>query len=103
MNLSTIYGKRTSPWPARCCFAEVWAWLKMPRDTGGPAGQAPGQNPNMDPQMNGMQAAGQPSPMDRMFVSKAMQGSMAEVQLGQLTLQKSNNDAGEAVCPTDDR
>ncbi len=31
-------------------------------------------------------------PMDRMFVGKAMQGSMAEVQLGQLTLQKSNND-----------
>jgi putative membrane protein len=30
--------------------------------------------------------------MDRMFVSKAMQGSMAEVQLAQLTLQKSSND-----------
>ena len=29
--------------------------------------------------------------MDRMFVGKAMQGSMAEVQLGQLTLEKSNN------------
>ena len=42
--------------------------------------------------MNGMQGPNQPSPMDRMFVSKAMQGSMAEVQLGQLTLQKSNND-----------
>ena len=42
--------------------------------------------------MNGMQAAGQPSPMDKMFVTKAMQGSMAEVQLGQLTLQKSNNE-----------
>jgi putative membrane protein len=56
-----------------------------------PAGQAPGgQNPSMD-QMNGAQTAGQPSPVDRMFVTKAMQGSMAEVQLGQLTLQKSNN------------
>ena len=41
--------------------------------------------------MNGMQT-GQPSPVDRMFVTKAMQGSMAEVQLGQLTLQKSNNE-----------
>ena len=35
---------------------------------------------------------GQPSPVDRMFVKKALQGGMAEVQLGQLTLQKSNND-----------
>jgi putative membrane protein len=66
------------------------------RDSAGPpgqgAGQTPGQNPSTDPQMNGMQtAAGQPSPVDRMFVGKAMQGSLAEVQLGQLTLQKSNN------------
>jgi putative membrane protein len=42
-------------------------------------------------QMNNMQGPNQPSPTDKMFVSKAMQGSMAEVQLGQLTLQKSNN------------
>jgi putative membrane protein len=42
--------------------------------------------------MNGMQAAGQASPMDKMFVRKAMQGGMAQVQLGQLTLQKTDND-----------
>ena len=59
----------------------------------GPAGQTPGQNnPAMDSQMNGMNASGQPSAMDKMFVRKALQGGMAEVQLGQLTLQKSNND-----------
>ena len=46
----------------------------------------------MDSQMNGMATAGQPSMTDKMFVRKAMQGGMAEVQLGQLTLQKSNND-----------
>jgi len=57
-----------------------------------PAGQTAGQNPAMDSQMNGMNAAGQPSAMDKMFVKKALQGGMAEVQLGQLTLQKSNND-----------
>jgi putative membrane protein len=58
-----------------------------------PAGQTPGQNnPAMDSQMNGMNASGQPSAMDKMFVKKALQGGMAEVQLGQLTLQKSNND-----------
>ena len=65
---------------------------QMPRDTGAPASQAPGQNPGMDPQVNGMQGAGQASPVDRMFVTKALQGGLAEVQLGQLTLQKSNNE-----------
>jgi putative membrane protein len=30
--------------------------------------------------------------MDKMFVRRALQGGMAEVQLGQLTLQKSSND-----------
>jgi putative membrane protein len=58
-----------------------------------PAGQNPGQNnPTMDSRMNGIPATGQPSMIDKMFVRKAMEGSMAEVQLGQLTLQKSNND-----------
>ena len=42
--------------------------------------------------MNGMQRRGSLRLMDKMFVRKAMQGSMAEVQLGQLTLQKSNNE-----------
>jgi putative membrane protein len=44
----------------------------------------------MDPRMNG----GQPgaSITDRVFVKNAMEGGLAEVQLGQLTLQKSNND-----------
>lgn len=60
---------------------------------GSPGGQTPGQtNPTMNPEMNGMQQAGQTSPLDKMFVEKAMQGSLAEVQLGQLTLQKSNNE-----------
>ena len=46
----------------------------------------------MDSQMNGMQSSPQQTMIDRMFVKKAMQGSMAEVQLGQLTLQKSENE-----------
>jgi putative membrane protein len=66
---------------------------QMSQQPNGPAGQIPGQNnPAMDSQMNGMNAAGQPSAMDKMFVKRALQGGMAEVQLGQLTLQKSNND-----------
>jgi putative membrane protein len=61
-----------------------------------PGGQNPGQNnpannPAVNSQLNGV-TAGQPSMTDKMFVRNAMEGSMAEVQLGQLTLQKSNND-----------
>jgi putative membrane protein len=60
--------------------------------SGGSTPGSPGQNPGMD-QMNGMQQQpGQPSPTDRMFVKNAMEGGLAEVQLAQLTLQKSSND-----------
>jgi putative membrane protein len=90
MNFSNIYGKRTIALAGAVLLCGTMGLAQAPRDAGGQAGQAPGQNPSMDPQMNGMQTAG-PSPMDRMFVTRAMQGSMAEVQLGQLTLQKSNN------------
>ena len=38
--------------------------------------------------MNGMTSAAQ----DRMFVKKALEGSMGEVQMGQLALQKSNDE-----------
>jgi len=60
----------------------------------GAGGQTPGQTPNpaMDSQMNAMTGPGQNTAIDKMFVKKALQGGMAEVQLGQLTLQKSNND-----------
>ncbi len=95
MNFSTIYGKRTIAVLGAMLLCSSMGIAQVPRDSSGPAsqtpGQTPGQNPSMD-QMNNMQGPNQPSPMDRMFVSKAMQGSMAEVQLGQLTLQKSNND-----------
>jgi putative membrane protein len=63
-----------------------------PSGGAGAPGQAPGQNPSMDSQMNNMQTNGQASPLDKMFVRNALQGGMAEVQLGQLTLQKSNNE-----------
>jgi putative membrane protein len=93
MNFPTIYGKRTVALAGAMLLCGSMGFAQM-RDSGSAGqapGQTPGQNPSMDPQMNGMQAAGQPSPVDRMFVSKAMQGSLAEVQLGQLTLQKSTN------------
>jgi putative membrane protein len=90
MNFSTIYGKGIVALGGAVLLCGSMGLAQM-RDSASPPGQAPAQNPSMD-QVNGMQAAGQPSPTDRMFVTKAMQGNMAEVQLGQLTLQKSNNE-----------
>ena len=52
-------------------------------------GMAPGANGNMNSMgMNN----GQTTPSDKMFVKKALEGGMAEVQLGQLAQQKSTND-----------
>src|SRR5271170_5707303 len=89
MSFSTIYGKRIVALGGAMLLCGSMGLAQMQNSAPQP-GQTPGQNPSMDPQMSGM--AGQPSPVDRLFVTKAMQGSMAEVQLGQLTLQKSNNE-----------
>jgi putative membrane protein len=42
----------------------------------------------------------QQAAIDKMFIKKAMQGNIAEVQLGQLTLQKSNNDQVKRFAQT---
>jgi putative membrane protein len=91
MNFPPIYGKKTAAMAGAVLLCGSMGLAQMSQPSTGPAGQTPGQNnPAMDPQLNGMQ--GQASPMDKMFVAKAMQGGMAEVQLGQLTLQKSSDD-----------
>jgi putative membrane protein len=48
---------------------------------------------NMNTTPNGINAvpAGQTSPEDRIFLKDALQGGIAEVQLGQLALQKGSN------------
>jgi putative membrane protein len=92
MNFPPIYGKKAAVLAGAVLLCGSMGLAQMNQPSTGPAGQTPGQNPAMDPQLNGMQAAGQASPMDKMFVAKAMQGGMAEVQLGQLTLQKSSDD-----------
>ena len=92
MNFPPIYGKKAAVLAGAVLLCGSMGLAQMNQPSTGPAGQTPGQNPAMDPQLNGMQAAGQASPMDKMFVAKAMQGGMAEVQLGQLTLQKSSDE-----------
>jgi putative membrane protein len=93
MNYSHNYGKRTMALAGAILLSASLGLAQVGQQPSSPAGQTPGQNnPAMDSQMNAMNAPGQPSPTDKMFVKKALQGGMAEVQLGQLTLQKSNND-----------
>ena len=55
---------------------------------------APGQQSTTGAVDSAAQAAqgGNGQMMDKMFLRKALQGGMAEVQLGQLALQKSSND-----------
>jgi len=93
MNYPHNCGKRTVAVAGAILLSASLGVAQAGQQPSGPAGQTPGQNnPAMDSQMNAMNASGQPSPTDKMFVKKALQGGMAEVQLGQLTLQKSNND-----------
>ncbi len=95
MNFPDIHVKKPAVLAGALLLCGTMGFAQM-RGSAPQTEQTPGQtagqqNPSMDPNMNGMQQAGQPSPVDRMFVGKAMQGGLAEVQLGQLTLQKTNN------------
>jgi putative membrane protein len=93
MNHPQICGKKVVAVAGAILLSGSMGWAQMAQQPNGPAGQTPGQDtPGMNSQMNGMNGPGHTSPMDQMFVRKALQGGMAEVQLGQLTLQKSNND-----------
>jgi putative membrane protein len=93
MNHPQICGKKVVAVAGAILLCGSMGWAQMNQQPNGAAGQTPGQEtPGTNPQMNGMNGPGQASPIDQMFVRKALQGGMAEVQLGQLTLQKSNND-----------
>ena len=94
MNLSTIYGKRIVALGGAMLLCGSMGFAQMRDSAAPPARHEP--NPGAEPEhgsANEWYAERQDSPRrwTEMFVSKAMQGSLAEVQLGQLTLQKSNN------------
>jgi putative membrane protein len=98
MNFPPICSKKTLAVASAVLLCGSIGMAQVPQPSTGPAGsQQPGAtnpatNPSMNPQMNNMQTNGEASPTDRLFVKNALQGGIAEVQLGQLTLQKSNND-----------
>ena len=92
------FGKKTVALTGAIMLCGTVGLAQMTQPSGGTGapGQTPGgstQNPSANSQMNNMQQMnGQASAADKMFVRNALQGGMAEVQLGQLTLQKSNNE-----------
>jgi putative membrane protein len=89
----TIYGKTMVTVAGAFLLSGSMSLAQMHQPAQPSSGAGAGQsNPSMDPQMNNMQMSGQASPGDKMFVRSALQGGMAEVQLGQLTLYKTNND-----------
>ena len=87
-------------------FAQTPGSMQQPGATpGSPQQTQPGgmNNPmNQNPEIN-TTPNGQTSISDRVFVKDALEGGMAEVQLGQLALQKSSNDRYKAVRPENGR
>jgi putative membrane protein len=89
---------------ALCCSP---TFAQAPGSTPGGSGQTPttqpgaSASPSMQQQQQQQDANGMNGPaaaatggasMDKAFVKKALEGSMAEVQMGQLALQKSSDD-----------
>jgi putative membrane protein len=81
------------------CIAPPLARTQSPADgqtKGAAINTTPGTStiPNPADQLGnvGGMKADQQAAIDKIFVKKAMQGSIAQVQLGELTLQKSTND-----------
>jgi putative membrane protein len=82
------------------CIAGPAALAQSPADGQTPGAaidsQTPGTTPIPNPADNlghmGGVNAGQQASIDKIFLKKAMQGNIAQVQLGELTLKKSNSD-----------
>jgi putative membrane protein len=89
------------------CMAPGRALAQSPADgqtKGAAINSTPGTSviPNPADQLGNVTGmkADQQAAIDKIFLKKVMQGSLAEVQLGQLTLQKSNNDQVKRFAQT---
>jgi putative membrane protein len=80
MTQSGIFGKKEVGLARALLLCGTLAW----------AGQTPGQS-RLDAEMNGLNS-GEASQADKMFVSRTLQSDMAQVQFGQMTLQKTKNE-----------
>jgi putative membrane protein len=80
MTQSGIFGKKEVGLARALLLCGTLAW----------AGQTPGQS-RLDAEMNGLNS-GEASQADKMFVSRTLQSDMAQVQFGQLALQKTKNE-----------
>jgi putative membrane protein len=81
---------------ALCCspvFAQAGGGsMQQPAQQTQPGSTSPGmQPPEQQQQMGGMNSPTGPE-VDKAFVKKAMEGNLAEIQMGQLALQKSSDD-----------
>jgi putative membrane protein len=75
------------------CIPYATAQISRPGGSTSPSQQTtPGSQPGLSPADQATNSDGPDQMMDKSFVRKALQGDMAEVQLGQLALQKSSND-----------
>jgi len=104
MKNPTIHGKTVAYGSALLLIGAIWiappfTLAQSPADgqtKGAAINSTPGTTtiPNPADQLGNMGGvkSDQQAAIDKIFVKKAMQGSIAQVQLGQLTLEKSNND-----------
>jgi putative membrane protein len=104
MKNTTVHGKLVAYGSAllfisAVCIAPPLALTQSPADgqtKGAGINSTPGTStlPNPADQLGnvGGMKPDQQAAIDKMFIKKAMQGNLAEVQMGELTLQKSSND-----------